>query len=369
MPERKYEHLIKPLSVGRMGLDREDMKDADISEGSFSLGPGNADRIVWLNGRDHLEGMDLNFTWGFYSGTGDWHTGQDPHVHPYAECLVFVGLDSANINYLGAEIEVCLGEEQETYTFDEPTVVIVPAGFIHCPLITKRVFSPKGFGFFLASLGAEPETTWMGDGLSEDTFRIMEEEAAKNNIRLPMKSRVSKKRIKKNPVKATGKYGHLIKPLKEGVTTIRGELIRSKFTAEELARFDENKKKGIMPGPGSADHMTWMYGKDLEGQDLTLTWGFHSSPGIWGRGSGSHVHTADEVLVFTGLNPGDIDYLGAQIEIEMGEEHERYIIEKPSVAVCPAGVAHTPIVTRWADRPFAFYTLTLSGAHETASSD
>jgi hypothetical protein len=367
MTERKYEHLVKPLSVG--SLEMEQMKTPDVPEGGFSNGPGNADKLVWLNGRDHLEGMALNFTWGFYSGIGDWHTGQDPHVHPYPECLVFVGLDSANIDYLGAEIEVCLGEEQETYTFDEPTVVIVPAGFPHCPLITRRVFSPKGFGFFLASLGADPETTWMGDGISEEAFKIMAETAEKQGIRLPMKSHVAKKRVKKNPIPATGKYDHLIKPLKSGITTRRGDLIRSKFTAEELARFDENREKGIMPGPGSADHMTWMYGRDLEGLDLTLTWGLHSKPGIWGRGHGAHVHTAPEVLVFAGLDPKDIDYLGAQIEIEMGEEHERYILEKPTVAICPAGVAHTPIVTRWVDRPFAFYTFTLSGDHETAALD
>jgi hypothetical protein len=29
----------------------------------------------------------------------------------------------------GAEIEVYLGKEQEVYTFDEPAVVVIPAGF------------------------------------------------------------------------------------------------------------------------------------------------------------------------------------------------------------------------------------------------
>ncbi len=369
MPEKKYEHLVKPLSEGKMDLNLAQMNNGEISKDSFSMGPGNADSIVWLSGSEHLEGMELNFTWGFYSGTGDWHTGQDPHIHPYSEVLVFVGLDAANINYLGAEIEICLGEEQEVYSFDEPTAIIVPAGLPHCPLTTKRVFSPKGFGFFLASLGSEPETTWMGDGISEDGLKTMEEAAGRDGLRLPMKSHVARRQVAKNPVPATGKYSHLIKPLKSGIITRRGEMVREKYSPEELARFDENRKKGVMPGPGSADYMTWMYGKDLEGLPLTMTWGTHSKPGIWGRGYGAHVHTAPEVLVFAGLDPSDIDYLGAQIEIEMGEEHERYILEKPTVVICPAGVAHTPIVTRWADRPFAFYTLTLSGDHETASAD
>jgi hypothetical protein len=369
MPERKYEHLVKPLSVGGIGMDMEKMKNADVPEGGFSNGPGNADKIVWLNGRDHLEGLALNFTWGFYSGIGDWHTGQDPHVHPYPECLVFVGLDSANLNYLGAEIEICLGEEQETYTFDEPTVVIAPAGFQHCPLITKRVFSPKGFGFFLASLGAEPETTWMGDGISEDAVKMMRELAEKEGFKMPMKSHVAKERVKKNPTRPTGKYAHLVKPLKSGIITRRGELDRSRLTPEELANYDEMKKKGEMPGPGSADHLTWMYGRDLEGLNMNFSWAFYSKPGIWRRGAGAHAHPAPEVLVFAGLNPEDIDYLGAQIEIELGEEHERYIIEKPTAVICPAGMPHTPVVTRWADRPFAFYTITLSGDQEIVSID
>jgi chaperonin GroES len=216
MPDKKHEHLIRPLIDGGIEIPQ--------GEG-FSYGPGNADKIVWLNGRDHLEGLDINFTWGFYSGIGDWHTGQDPHVHPYPECLVFVGLDSANLNYLGAEIEIYLGKEQEVYSFDEPTVVIIPGGLPHCPLITKRVFSPKGFGFFLASLGANPETTWMGEGTSEEAMKKMAEMAEKQGINLPMKSRVAKKKIKKNPTKATGKYAHLVKPLKSGITVKRGGII------------------------------------------------------------------------------------------------------------------------------------------------
>jgi hypothetical protein len=118
---KKYEHFIKPLNAGKTGRQ------------GAANGPGNANQSVWLNGRDHLEGMNLNFTFGLHSGLGNWHGGRDPHVHPYPECLVFAGLDTANVKYLGAEIDVCLGEEQETYTFDEPMVVIIPAGFPHGP--------------------------------------------------------------------------------------------------------------------------------------------------------------------------------------------------------------------------------------------
>jgi hypothetical protein len=69
----------------------------------------------------------------------------------------------------------------------------------------------------------------------------------------------------------------------------------------------------------------------------------------------------DEVLVYVGADSSNIDYLGAEIEIDLGREHERYIIDKPSVVILPAGVAHGPIVSRWADRPFAFFSINLAG--------
>ncbi|MBN2419672.1 MAG: hypothetical protein JXL81_09835 [Deltaproteobacteria bacterium] len=366
MPQKKYEHLLKPLSMGR--IEMPEILNADESRTSSFMGPGNADKIVWLNGRDHLEGLDLNFSWGFYSGLGDWHTGQDPHVHPYAECLVFVGLDSAKLNYLGAEIEVSLGKEQETYTFDEPVVVIIPAGLPHCPLITKRVFSPKGYGFFLLCLGAEPNTTWMGEGVDEESLKIMADLAEKQGLKLPMKSSVSKKRYKKNPVSPTGKYDHLVRPLSSGLFIERSD-IRETLSASGSHYYNEMKARGEIPGPGYADHLTWMFGKDLGDLNMNFNWGFYSSPGIWHRGIGARRNTAPEIQVIAGLDPGNIDYLGAQIEIELGEEHERYIIDKPTAVIRPAGMPYNPIVTRWVDRPFASYTIGLTGNPGPAALD
>ena len=117
-------------------------------------------------------------------------------------------------------------------------------------------------------------------------------------------------------------------------------------------------------GPGIADHLTWLYGKDLEGLSVNLDWGFFSKPGLWHRGVGAHVHSHDEVLVYVGTDPNDIDSLGAEIEIDMGHEHESHIIDKPSVVICPAVFLHAPIVTRWADRPYAFFSINLSGEPE-----
>jgi len=390
MSETKYGHLVKPLSVGGMDMEMQ-MAQEGIAMGAFAKGPGNADQLVWLNGRDHLEGMQLNFTWGFYSGLGDWHTGLDPHIHPYPECLVFVGLDPTDINYLGAELEIALGEELEVYTFDKPTVVVVPAGFPHCPLITKKVTSPKGFGFYLISLGDEPETTWLGEGVSAEEIAIMQEMAAKRGMKLPMKLSVGEKRIKVSKTAKTmrKKYAHLVKPLRS--TTMLGpgtqmtemmarmeEAVKSgqkidpamlglkgEVSPDVIARYEEMIRSGLRMGPGNADQLVWMYGSDLEGLNLNFTWGFYSKPGIWHRGGGAHVHPVDEVLVFVGLDPTNIDYLGAELEIDMGKEHERYVFNKPTVVICPGGLPHLPLVTRWVDQPYSFYVIGLGAEHES----
>ncbi len=327
MPQKKYEHLIKPLSIGAVkGL-----------RGSAPNGPGSANQSIWLNGRDHLEGMNLNFSWGLYSETGNWRDSLQPHVHPYPECHVYTGLDTASAKYLGAAIEVCLGEEQETYSFDEPTVVVIPAGLPHGPTVTKRLFSPKGFGYYEAALAAYPETKKLGKG---------------------------------SPSTSTGKYANLFKPFKDFVLTERGKFNPSRFNPEQVAKREEaGKKSGEKLGPGNADHLVWLYGRDLEGVDVNLLWGFYSRPGIWHRGVGAHVHPVDEVLVFVGTNPDDINYLGAEIEMDMGKEHERFVIDKPSVVICPAGLPHNPVVVRWVDRPYAFFAINLSGEHDTKSFD
>jgi len=75
------------------------------------------------------------------------------------------------------------------------------------------------------------------------------------------------------------------------------------------------------------------------------------------------------VLVYVGTDPNNIEYLGAEIEIDMGLEHERYLINKPTVVICPRGVPHTPQVTRWVDKPFAFFAVSLDAEHETKAID
>ncbi|MBN2318236.1 MAG: hypothetical protein JXR49_04130 [Acidobacteria bacterium] len=353
MENSKYGHCIKPLSIGAVSWD-----DVEKAPGALMIGPGNASREIRLNGRDHLEGLNLNFSWGVHTELGDWHAGLDPHVHPYPECLMFVGLDTANVKYLGAEISCCLGPELETYTFNDPTVIVIPAGMPHGPITTGRIYSPKGFGFWAVELNAVTEMTWMGEGAANLSAEQLK------NAPEGMQFAPADKILKNKPVEATGKYSHLVKPLKSFILVERKQLNPERLAQIQAGKKeDENRSSGV-PGPGSPDHLAWMCGSDLEGMDANILWGFCSQPGIARRGAGAHVHPTDEVLVYLGMDPENPDNLGAEIEVDMGKDHERHFIDKPTAIVCPAGTPHTPLVTRWVDKPFAFFAVTLSGEHE-----
>jgi hypothetical protein len=321
---RQYEHLIKPLSTG-------DLLKAGVTPGQsiFTSKPGIAAQTIRMNGQEHLEGLDLSFTWSVHNEIGAWQTNPALHVHPYPEVHWYVGLDTANVNYLGAEIEVCLGEEQERYLFSEPTVVVIPAGLPHGPTVTKRMYSPKGFGFYLAALGS--------------SFQ-------KKLVDAPA-----------GPATSNGKYAHLVKPLKPAILIERRKLNMARGTTAEAGAGGNGNPPRMTLGPGNADHLAWMYGSDLEGLNVNMDWGFFSSPGLWHRGVGAHVHPVGEVLVFVGMDPTNMNYLGAEIEIDIGNEHERHYVNKPSVLVCPPGMPHGPFVSQWVDRPFGFFSINLSG--------
>lgn len=303
-----YGHLIKPLGFkGTRGRPKNYYEANNTGKETAN--------IAQLNGHDHLEGLGLSLTWEYHDGLGRWYGEDQPHAHRYPEIQFFVGLDTAAINYLGADVEYCLGNDLEAYRFSEPTVVVVPAGVPHGPVTTTRMYSPRGFACYRVGLTDTPEKAPAG------------------------------------LASAKGKtLARLVKPLKDAIIIQRKKL---------LVPPSAGTGPKMQLGPGNADHLAWFYGKDLEGLSATMDWGFFSSPGLWHRGVGAHVHPAGEALVFVGTDPSRPGSLGAEIEIDIGKEHERLRVTEPSVVVMPAGVPHGPFVTHWVDRPFAFFSINL----------
>ena len=307
--KKEHSHLVKPMIL------------KNNVEGLYS------EPRIWMESKD-LEGFNANFSFGFIQKPTILHPLQGSIIHPYDELLVFEGTDTTDILKLHAEVSLHLGEEQEEYTFNEPTVVLVPKGTPHGPVVIKSLDRP--IVHYHIGLGPDYKAS-------------------------PAK------------IKATASKGHkyarfikkmvtVIDPIPQGVGSGMG--YESVIDKRGVMRPAE---RGV--GPGNGDQIVWLYGKDLEKFNINFTWGFYSRCGKWHRGGEAHTHPEAEILCFVGLDPDKLDYLGAELEMGMGKDYERHIFNKPTVSICPAGFPHLPLITRWVDKPYGFFVICLSGEH------
>jgi len=305
---KEYAHLVKPMII------------RNAPAGLYS------EPRIWMESKD-LEGFNAHYSYGFIKQPCVCHPLEGSLIHPFNELLVFVGFQSGDILQLGAEISVELGEEREEHVFNKPSVILIPKGLPHGPVRVNKLSNP----IVHYSIGLSPE------------YKAQS---------LPKQS------------KTTGtKHGHLIKRM---VTSIDPNTVGSGMGYEQV--MDSNgvmrpAERGV--GPGNGDQIVWLYGRDLEGMDINFTWGLYSKCGKWHRGGEAHTHPEEEILCFVGLDPDNINYLGAELELGMGQDYERHIFNKPTVAICPKGFPHLPLITRWVDKPYGFIVMCLSGEHES----
>ncbi len=265
-------------------------------------GPGCADYITRMNGKD-LNGRETNFAFGYYSKVGAWDTSDaGGHTHPFDECLVFAGLEPKDPNYLGAEVEISLGQENEKYVLNIPSIVCVPKGLPHGPIVTKKVEKP--FAHYSIGLAADYNAT-----------KVSTRAAAPPS---------------------SNKYAHLIKKM-----SATGMPEQTKI------------------GPGNADWLSWPKSKDLEGFIVNFTWGFYTGLGNWHNipGFDPHVHEGDEFLVYVSLDAKNPNKLYAEITQMLGKEEEPHDIKAPLVIVCPAMFTHAPIITKKVDKAYGFFLI------------
>jgi hypothetical protein len=78
----------------------------------------------------------------FDAGTnrGGKKRGPSSHAHDYDEVIAFFGTDLNDPDDLGAEVELWLEDEKHIIT--KTSLVFVPAGLRHCPLIFLKVDKP-----------------------------------------------------------------------------------------------------------------------------------------------------------------------------------------------------------------------------------
>ena len=310
-PHEKYKHLVKEF---------------ELKDGPEGLYP---DKLFWMESKD-MEGFKCIYSFMYIKEPTQFHPMEGAIVHPYDELLVFAGLDRSDISSFDAELSIEIGEEREEYTFDRPTVVVIPKGTVHGPVKVKRV-GELAIVHYSIGLASEyrASSVVLGD-----------------------------------PVPGN-KYERYIQPLCSYMTSKATSDAGSGMGYEDVV--DEKgvlhpKEKGI--GPGNGDQIFWMYGVDLEGLDVNFTWGMYSGLGKWHVSGEVHTHPEEEILIFVGFDPDNPLYLGAEVEMGMGPEVDRYVLNKPGLYIAPKGFPHLPMITRWCDVPgYGFMVVCLDGNH------
>ena len=67
---------------------------------------------------------------------------QEPHSHEYDQCAHLYGGDPNDFGDFQAEVWFYLGEEGEKQVITKPTIIYIPRGMMHCPLVYHRIDKP-----------------------------------------------------------------------------------------------------------------------------------------------------------------------------------------------------------------------------------
>jgi hypothetical protein len=115
-------------------------------EGTAESRPGRK-AGKWTGRRTSARGAALGFI-----GCAGPRKSRDEHSF-LTLCIVLLGLDAKRLDYLGAQIDMYIGGEQEMYTLDTPAIVVCPPKFLHAPVITKKVNLTYGLFLICTDLG------------------------------------------------------------------------------------------------------------------------------------------------------------------------------------------------------------------------
>jgi len=79
-----------------------------------------------------------------------------------------------------------------------------------------------------------------------------------------------------------------------------------------------------------------------------------------------HSHDFDMYLTLVGFDPNGLNDLGGEVEMFMGEEQEKHIINTPTSIYIPKGFIHCPLRFTRVDKPILLVHTTLAPKYEKA---
>jgi len=230
--------------------------------------------------------------------------GKEPygaHVHDFDQVIYFLGGDCDEMGELNAEVELCMGPEQEIQRINSTTAVYVPKGMPHFPLTVRNM--RKRFYYMEISMTRDyKETPVAGGSPTEASGRI-----SKYRSHLTRPAFMRKTPGIMNPDSKDDSGGAL--------ASITNELFPTRIMCESLV-----KAPYRFPNP------------------------YHET------------HPQPEFIVFMGSDTNDPTKLGGEVELYLGkkDEVERFLVTTPIVWIVPAGLPHNPNIITKIDKPFIF---------------
>ena len=286
MAETKYGHLVKTVSPF-----------GDHGPGSYRQGT-QMDR--------EFLGYDLHIRYGTFYNSGNIEPFET-QVCDYDQVMVWIGTDTVDLGYLGAEIDYCMGEEREKHRITTSTAVRIPKGIPHGP---ARI-GPMSDRFILMTISMTP--------------------------------------------KPAGKPAALDKP--EGSYATWRQAKYTKYLGHGLA-FTRNGPWHY--GPLNPDTHCGAI-TNIDGVEFNFNMSYESMNRAPYRFAPipdrPHVHPYTEFLIFMGCDCSDLSKFPAEVELCMGKEMETHLITKPTIAVQPQGFPHIPLRVLRQDGSWIFMVL------------
>lgn len=83
----------------------------------------------------------------------------------------------------------------------------------------------------------------------------------------------------------------------------------------------------------------------------------------------AHAHDGDEIFFIFGSNPKNYYDFDAEIEISMGEEGEKHIVNTTAIVYMPKGHIHGPIAIKKVNKPFQWMHVLFSPKYDMTVGD
>jgi len=130
---------------------------------------------------------------------------------------------------------------------------------------------------------------------------------------------------------------------------------------------EKKYSKHIKPAPISKiplEGYTWDSVYAHKGEfDADCTLAFHYITETFEEGP-PHKHNAHQIMCFVGSDLRNIRDFDAEIELELGEEHEINTITSPSIVSIPPGLMHCPLRFKRLGKPVIFIEVVFERSYQ-----